>query len=80
MNSIQKLTDLQSEAMDKIKCKDKETIPLIVHEKAQERNERREKRHLILELVLILALIATNLCWIIYESGFETVETTTTKI
>lgn len=48
-------------------------VPLAVFEAEQNRNERREKRHLITTIALILALIFTNAAWILYESQFEVV-------
>ena len=52
-------------------------VPYVVHESAMARSERHNKRLWIVILVLIVALIGTNLAWIIYESQFETVETIT---
>lgn len=48
-------------------------VPLAVFEAEQNRNERREKRHLITTIALILALILTNAAWLWYESQFEVV-------
>ena len=56
------------------------TVPYVVHESAMARAERHSKRLWIVVLVLIGALIGTNLAWIIYESQFEVVEETTTTI
>lgn len=53
-----------------------DTISYLTHESAMARMERANKRSFIIILILILALIATNTGWIIYESQFETVETT----
>ena len=52
-------------------------VPYVVHESAMARSERHNKRLWIVILVLIGALIGTNLAWIIYEAQFETVETIT---
>ena len=49
------------------------TVPYVVHESAMARSERHNKRLWIVILVLIGALIGTNLSWIIYEAQFETV-------
>ena len=57
-----------------------DNVPYIAHESAMARNERNSKRLWIAILVLIVALIGTNLAWIIYESQFEVVEETTTTI
>ena len=51
----------------------------ITYESAMARMERANKRNFIIIIILILALTATNAGWIIYESQFETVETTTIK-
>lgn len=53
------------------------SVPYVVHESAMARSERHNKRLWIVILVLIGALIASNLAWIIYESQFEDVVTTT---
>lgn len=52
------------------------SVPYIVHESAMARSERHSKRLWIVILVLIGALIGTNLAWIVYESQFEDVITT----
>lgn len=54
-----------------------DTISFLAYESAMARMERANKRSFIIILILILALIATNTGWIIYESQFETTETTT---
>ena len=51
-------------------------VPYVAHESAMARSERNSKRMWIVILVLILALIGTNLAWIIYENSFEDVNTT----
>ena len=53
-----------------------DNILYITYESAMARMERANKRNFIIIIILILALIATNAGWIIYESQFETVETT----
>ena len=52
------------------------SVPYVVHESAMARSERHNKRIWIVILVLIGALIGTNLAWIIYENSFEGVITT----
>lgn len=47
------------------------------YEAHEARHEREKKRLWIVILVLIAALIATNIAWIIYECSFEEVITTT---
>lgn len=52
-------------------------IPYFVHEGEMSRAERTNKRMWILVIILIVALIATNLGWIIYENQYSDVVTTT---
>lgn len=52
-------------------------VPYVVHESAMARSERHNKRLWIVILVLIVALLGTNLAWIIYEAQLETVEEST---
>ena len=51
-------------------------VPYVAHESAMARSERQSKRLWIVILVLIGALIGTNLSWVIYENSFEEVITT----
>jgi hypothetical protein len=59
-------------------------ISLVAYEASEERHTR-EKKNLVIcftciIITLIIALIGTNLAWIMYESSMETVtETTTTE-
>ena len=52
-------------------------IPYIAHESMMARLERITHRQWIVILVLILALVASNVGWILYESQWEVVEETT---
>ena len=52
-------------------------VPFVVYQATAARQERQIKRMWIVVLVLIVALIASNVAWIIYNSQFETVEMTT---
>lgn len=52
-------------------------VPYIAYESTMARMERANKRSFIIIIILIIALIATNAGWVIYESQFETVETST---
>lgn len=52
-------------------------IPYFVHEGEMSRAERTNKRMWILVIILIVALIATNLGWIIYENQYSDVVKTT---
>lgn len=54
-------------------------IPFFVHEADMARLERTNKRLFIVVLVLILSLIGTNCGWLVYESQFMDVVTTTTE-
>jgi hypothetical protein len=47
------------------------TVPYIAHQSAAARQERQMRRMWIVILVLIGALIGTNLAWVIYENSFE---------
>ena len=47
------------------------SVPYVVHESAMARSERHNKRLWIVILVLIGALIGTNLAWIMYENSLE---------
>lgn len=51
--------------------KNPDNVPYIAHESAMARSERNSKRLWIIILVLIVALIGTNLAWIICENSFE---------
>ena len=52
-------------------------VPLVVYEKEMTRYERVIKKLWILIILLIVLLVGTNISWLIYNSQFETVETTT---
>ena len=43
----------------------------------EQRHEKREKRHWILEIILVALFVLSNLAWIVHESQFETVEEST---
>lgn len=49
------------------------SVPYVVHESEMSRAERREKRLWIAVIVLIIALLTTNVGWLIYEAQFETI-------
>ena len=55
---------------------DKTQIPYIVYEAEMTRSERNFKRLWAVVIILISLLVTTNLCWLAYESQFETVENT----
>ena len=57
------------------------TVPFAAHEATLARQERSFRRLWIVCIILIVALVATNIAWIMYESQYETViETDKTEI
>lgn len=50
------------------------TIPYAAHEADMARAERASKRLWVVIIVLIVALIISNLAWVVYESQFECVD------
>ena len=52
------------------------TVPYVVHESAMARAERQAKRLVAVIILLILLLVGSNVGWLVYNSQFETVETT----
>ena len=73
--------------MDCETCKEKrrviaqtpKDVPYIAHESAVARLERVIKRLWVLALVLIVLLAASNAAWILWESQYQTIETTITQ-
>lgn len=55
-------------------------IPYFVHEGIMARMERTIHRLWITTLVLILALIASNIAWFFYDQQFETYTETTQEV
>ena len=55
-------------------CNEKMSIPYLVHEATATRLERINARLWVVILILIFALIASNLAWIIYEKQFGVVK------
>jgi len=53
-----------------------QSVPYIVYEQEKIHASRAQRRWFVICIVLIAALIASNLGWIIYESQFETVTET----
>lgn len=39
----------------------------------EQRHEKRERRHWILEIILVALIVFSNIAWIVYESQFETI-------
>lgn len=56
------------------------TIPFAAHESDMARSERQNRRLWIVILVLIVALVASNCAWIVYESRMETEEVWTQDV
>lgn len=54
-------------------------IPYFVHEGMMARQERTIKRLWIMCIILVVCLIGTNVGWLVYESQWETEETTTVE-
>lgn len=52
--------------------KEKTNVPYIVYEGEMARAERRDKRQWVVIIILIAALLASNIGWLVYESQFET--------
>ena len=53
-------------------CRERKTeVPYIMHESAMARHERTIKRLWILLIILVLALVGSNLAWVMYEQSFE---------
>lgn len=52
------------------------SVPYIVHESSMVRAERQAKRLIAIIILLIVLLVGSNIGWLIYESQFETVEST----
>ena len=73
--------------MDCETCKEKRNViaqtpkdvPYIAHEVAVARLERVIKRMWVLVLLLIILFVASNGAWILWESQYQTIETTITQ-
>lgn len=61
---------------ERLKMDEKTQIPYIVYEAEMTRSERNFKRLWVVVIILISLLVTTNLCWLAYESQFETGENT----
>lgn len=53
------------------------SVPYVVHESAMARAERQNKSLVWVIVLLIVLLVGSNIGWLVYESQFETVESTT---
>lgn len=54
------------------KKEEHQPVPYVVFEGEMARAERREKRLWVVIIALVVALLATNIGWLVYESQFET--------
>lgn len=54
-------------------------VPYLVHEEELTRMERNVKRWVIGWLITFLALIITNIGWVVYESQYQDVVTTVSQ-
>lgn len=52
--------------------KEKTNVPYVVFEGEMARAERRDKRQWIVIIVLIVALLASNIGWLLCEAQFDT--------
>lgn len=59
--------------LDNLEMQVPETIPFFAHESAMARMERQIKRLWIALLIAIVALFASNIAWLYYESQFVTI-------
>ena len=47
------------------------SVPYVVHESAMARAERQAKRLVAVIILLIVLLVGSNICWIVYENSFD---------
>ena len=50
-------------------------VPFVAFEAEQMRSDKRDKRHMIIEIILIVSLLASNAFWIFREQQYEVVDT-----
>lgn len=60
------------------KPKNTKSVPYAIYEQEQIRSNGIISKLWVIAIILIVALIATNLAWLIYEKQFEVVEETAT--
>lgn len=60
--------------------KEPASVPFRVYETAIATAERNFKRLWAIIIILILLFVGSNIAWLIYESQFETVESTTQEV
>lgn len=56
------------------------SVPYVAHESSMARAERQAKRLVAIIVLLIVLLVGSNIGWMIYESQFETVETSSEEV
>lgn len=54
-------------------------VPYMVHESEMAILERSIRRLWVLCIIIFVAFVASNICWIAYENSFEDVEITATQ-
>ena len=59
--------------MDNLENKDVATVPLIVYEKERDRHERADRRKLIVTILLIILLFASNMAWLCVFNSYDRV-------
>lgn len=47
------------------------SVPYVVHESAMARAERHTKALIWVIVLLIVLLVGSNICWIVYENSFD---------
>lgn len=56
------------------------SVPYVVHESSMARAERQAKRLIAIIILLIVLLVGSNIGWLVYESQFEMVETSSEEV
>ena len=56
------------------------SVPYVVHESSMTRVERQTKRLIAIIILLIVLLVGSNIGWLVYESQFEMVETSSEEV
>ena len=59
-----------------LEAQDFAPVPYIVHEGIESRFERIIHRLIAVVILLIILLVGSNIGWLVYESQYQTVETT----
>ena len=51
-------------------------VDYLVYEQAQVRADRKDRRSFIIIIILIIALVGTNVGWVYYDNQFTDIQTT----